>query len=96
MGEITFKIRQSHEELAVVEYDSPLTVAQAKQALIEENTSWIGALQEEGSAKRVGGDQELKPGCTYILTRQQQAGECCLLLSLYFWPSLCNLDKQPS
>jgi len=67
MGEITFKIRQGQEDLTVVQYDSPLNVAQAKQALLEENTSWIGALQEEGSSIRVGGDQQLKPGSSYIL-----------------------------
>jgi len=68
MGEITFKIRQGQEDLTVVQYDSPLTVARAKQALLEENTSWVGALQEEGSSIRVGGDQPLKPGCSYTLT----------------------------
>jgi hypothetical protein len=70
MGEITFKIQQGQEDLTVVHYDSPLSVAQAKQALLEENTSWIGALQEEGSSRRVGGDQQLKPGSSYILTLQ--------------------------
>ncbi len=80
MSEITFKIRQGQKDLTVVQYDSPLSVAQAKQALLEENTGWTGALQEEGSSKRVGGDQQLKPGFSYILTLQHQAGECCLLL----------------
>jgi len=83
MGEITFKIQQGQEDLTVVHYDSPLSVAQAKQALLEENTSWIGALQEEGSSRRVGGDQQLKPGSSYILTLQCQAGECYLLLLLF-------------
>lgn len=41
MGEIAFKVRQGQEDLTVVYYDSPLTVA---QALREENTSWVGAL----------------------------------------------------
>ena len=36
MGEITFKIRQDQQDLIVVQYDSPLSVAQAKQALIDE------------------------------------------------------------
>lgn len=81
MDEITFKIRQGQEDLTVVQYASPLSVA---QALLEENASWIGALQEEGSSKRVGGDQQLKPGSSYILTLQRQAGECYLLLSLFF------------
>lgn len=57
-----------------MKYASPLTVTQAKQALLEENTSWIGALQEAGSSIRVGGNQGL------ILTLQQQAGEHWLLL----------------
>jgi len=83
MGEISFKIRQGQEDLTIVHYDSPLSVAQAKQALLEENTSWIGALQEEGSSRRVGGDQQLKPGSSYILTLQRQAGECYLLLLLF-------------
>ena len=83
MDEITFKIRQGQQDLTVVRYDSPLNVAQAKQALLEENSSWIGALQEEGSSRRVGGDQQLKPGSSYILTLQCQAGECYLLLLLY-------------
>ena len=64
-------------------YDSPLSVAQAKQALLEENASWIGALQEEGSSRRVGGNQQLKPGSRYILTLQCQAGECYLPVLLY-------------
>ena len=73
MGEITFKIRQGPEDLTVVHYDSPLSVG------------WVGALQEEGSTVRVGGDQQLKPGSSYILTLQRQAGECCLhLLFLRF------------
>ena len=63
-----------------MKYASPLTVTQAKQGLLEENTSWIGALQEAGSSIRVGGNQGLKPGCSYILTLQQQAGEHWLLL----------------
>ena len=83
MGEITFKIRQGQEDLTVVQYDSPLNVAQAKQALLEENTSWIGALQEEGSSIRVGGDQQLKPGSDYILTLRDQPGECYVLLLLF-------------
>jgi len=83
MDEITFKIRQGQEDLTVLQHASPLSVAQAKQALLEENTSWIGALQEEGSSKRVGGDQQLKPGSSYILTLQRQAGECYLLLLLF-------------
>ena len=41
MGEIAFKVRQGQEDLTVVYYDSPLSVA---QALREENTSWVGAL----------------------------------------------------
>ena len=80
MSEITFKIRQGQEDVTVVRYDSPLSVAQAKQALLEENTSWVGTLQEEGSSKRVGGEQLLKPGSSYILTLQRQAGQCYLLL----------------
>jgi len=83
MGEITFKIRQGQEaNMTVVQYDSPLNVTQAKQALKEEDRSWIGALQEEGSSKRVG-DQQLKPDLSYILTLQRQAGECYLLLLLF-------------
>ncbi len=48
-GRNHIKIRQGQEDLTVVQYDSPLSVAQAKQALLEQDTSWIGALQEEGS-----------------------------------------------
>jgi len=95
MGEITFKIRQGQEDLTVVHYDSPLSVAQAKQALLEENTSWIGALQEEGSSRRVGGDQQLKPGCCYILTLQRQSGQCYLLLLRFLLMSLKNAASQP-
>jgi len=95
MGEITFKVRQGQEDLTVVHYDSPLSVAQAKQALLEENTSWIGALQEEGSSRRVGGDQRLKPGSSYILTLQCQAGECYLLLLLFWLMGLKNAASQP-
>ena len=98
MGKITFKIRQGQEDLTVVQYDSPLTVARAKQALLEENTSWIGALQEEGSSIRVGGDQPLKPGSSYILTLQRRPGEFWLLfllmtLKIAAWkPLLCLED----
>lgn len=61
MGEIAFKIRPGQEDLTLVYYDSPLSVAQTKQTLLEENTSWIqngrnsgmGALQEAGSSRRV-------------------------------------------
>lgn len=52
MGEITFKIRQGQEDLTVVQCDSLLGVAQAKQALLDENTSWFGSLQKEGSSNR--------------------------------------------
>ena len=75
MSKITFKIQQSQQVLTVVRYNSPLTVAQAKSAHQEENMSWVGALQEEGSSDRIGGDQQLKPGCAYTLTLRQQAGE---------------------
>ena len=51
MGEITFKIRHGQENLNVVNNDSPLSVAQAKQELVEEDMSWVGALQEEGSSR---------------------------------------------
>ncbi|KAL0022542.1 hypothetical protein WJX77_000474 [Trebouxia sp. C0004] len=61
--------------MAVVQYDSPLNVAQAKQALLEEHRSWIGPLQAEGSSKRVGGDQQLTPGLSYIRTLQRQNEE---------------------
>ncbi len=84
MGEIRFKIRQDQEDLTVVQYDSPLNVAQAKQALLEENTSGTGALQEEGSSIRVGSDQQLKPGSSYVLTLRDQPGECCLFLLLFY------------
>ncbi len=83
MSEITVKIRRGQKDLTVVQYESPLSVAQAKQALLEENTGWTGALQEEGSSKRVGGDQQLKPGFSYILLLQHQAGESCLLLVVF-------------
>ena len=83
MDVFTFKIWQGQEDVTVVKYASPLSVAQAKQALLEENASWIGALQEEGSSIRVGGDQQLKPGSSYILTLQSQAGEWYLLLSFF-------------
>ncbi len=84
MGEITFKIRQGQKDLTVVHYDSPLNVAQAKQALLEENTRWIGTLQEEGSSIRVGGDQQLKPGSSYILTMRDQPGECYVLSAMCY------------
>ena len=80
MGEVTFKIRQGQEDLTVVHYESPLNVAQAKQALMEEDTSWVGALQEEGSSRRLAGDQPLKAGSSYILTLQRQSGECYFAL----------------
>lgn len=98
MDEITFKIRQGQEDLTVVQYASPLSVA---QALLEENASWIGALQEEGSSKRVGSDQQLKPGSSYILTLQRQAGtavDFCayLLLRLHkAEQSGCSLSVSP-
>jgi len=56
-----------------VHYESPLNVAQAKQALMEEDTSWVGALQEEGSSRRLAGDQPLKTGSSYTLTMQRQS-----------------------
>ena len=60
MIEITYKIRQGQEDLTVVHYDSPLSVAQAN--CNNSNTGWVGALREEGSSRRVGSDQLLKPG----------------------------------
>jgi len=83
MGVSTITIRQGQEDLAVVQYCSPLSVARAKQALQGQDTSWTGVLQEEGSLRRVGGDQQLKPGLSYILTLQHHAGECRLLLLLF-------------
>ncbi|DBB12727.1 TPA: hypothetical protein ACH3X3_005503 [Trebouxia sp. C0006] len=74
MGVSTITIRQGQEDLAVVQYCSPLSVARAKQALQGQDTSWTGVLQEEGSLRRVGGDQQLKPGLSYILTLQHHAG----------------------
>jgi len=82
MGVSTITIRQGQEDLAVVQYCSPLSVARAKQALQGQDTSWIGVLQEEGSSRRVGNDQQLKPGLSYILTLQHHAGECNLFLLL--------------
>ncbi len=95
MGKITFKIRQGHEDLTVVQYDSPLTVARAKQALLEENTTWIGALQEEGSYIRVGGDQALKPGSSSIFTLQRQPGEFYLRWLLFLLMTLKNAACKP-
>ena len=94
MGEITFKIRRGLDDLKVVHFDSPLTAAQARQALLAENTSWIGALQQEGSSRRLGGDQQLKPGSSYILTLQCQAGECSPLLLLLRLMGLMNAASQ--
>jgi len=82
MGVSTITIRQGQEDLAVVQYCSPLSVAKAKQALLVQDTSWTGVLQEEGSSRRVGRDQQLKPGLSYVLTLQRHAGDCCLLLLL--------------
>lgn len=80
MNKITFQIRQGQMDLTVVQYESALSVAQAKRALPEENPDWIGALHEEGSSTRMGGDQQLKPGFSYILVLQHQPEEGCLLL----------------
>lgn len=82
MNKITFQIRQGQMDLTVVQYESPLSAAQAKRALLEENPNWIGALQEEGSSTQMGGDQQLKPGFSYTLVLQRQPGEGCLLLLL--------------
>lgn len=82
MNKITFQIRQGQMDLTVVQYESPLSAAQAKRALLEENPTWIGALQEEGSSTQMGGDQQLKPGFSYTLVLQHQPGEGCLLLLL--------------
>ncbi|KAL0054170.1 hypothetical protein WJX82_004841 [Trebouxia sp. C0006] len=72
MNKITFQIRQGQMDLTVVQYESPLSAAQAKRALLEENPTWIGALQEEGSSTQMGGDQQLKPGFSYTLVLQHQ------------------------
>ena len=94
MGEIIFKIQQGEEDPIVVHYDSPLSVAQAKQALLEAHTSWVGALQKEGSSPRVGGDQQLKPGSSYILTQRPQPGECYSFLLLFVLMSLSNAASR--
>ncbi|DBB08743.1 TPA: hypothetical protein ACH3X3_008178 [Trebouxia sp. C0006] len=96
MGEITFKTRQSQKDLTVVHYDSPLNVAQAKQALLEENTRWIGALQEEGSSIRVDGDQQLKPGSSYILTMRDQPGREEEVVSFWAKPYRQKLQALPA
>ena len=75
MSDVTFKIQQGQKMLTVVPYSSPLTAAEAKQALWKEKASWVGALQEEGSSDQVNDDQQLKPGCAYTLTLQHQVGE---------------------
>ena len=82
VSDITVKIRQGEEDLNVVRYKSPVSVAQVQQALLAEDTRLIGFLQEEDSSIRVVGDQQLEPGSSNIFTLQPQAGECYLLLLL--------------
>ena len=43
MSEITVKIRRGQKDLRVVQYESHLSVAQAKQAVLEEKTGWVGS-----------------------------------------------------
>ncbi|KAL0022543.1 hypothetical protein WJX77_000474 [Trebouxia sp. C0004] len=79
--------------MAVVQYDSPLNVAQAKQALLEEHRSWIGPLQAEGSSKRVGGDQQLTPGLSYIRTLQRQNVQADFHVAFREQLKLCHMDN---
>ena len=46
---ITFKIWQGQEDLTVVEYASPLTVAQAKQALLEQTQAGLALYKKKAA-----------------------------------------------
>ena len=50
LGDIPFKIRQGQEaNMTVVQYDSPLNVAQAKQALLEENKAGLAPCKKKAA-----------------------------------------------
>ena len=47
---ITFHIFKENVRVDIVEYAAPLTAGDAERGLQDEDSSWIGALQAEGTS----------------------------------------------
>ena len=81
---ITFHIWKANERVATVEYAPPLTAGDARRGLQDEDSSWIGVLQAEGTSVRLPPQHVLADGATYELILQRQPGRqdynchCCM------------------
>ena len=69
---ITFHIWKANERVATVEYAPPLTAGDARRGLQDEDSSWIGVLQAEGTSVRLPPQHVLADGATYELILQRQ------------------------
>ncbi len=91
MADVTIKILSNTDTIAVRSIASPLSAADAKGGLLDENAIWIGKLTTENSLTVLVGQQQLVAGKVYHLILQEQAGKqkllgmCC---AVAFLPSL--------
>ena len=91
MADVTIKILSNINTIAVRSIASPLSAAEAKGGLFDENAMWTGTLTAENSLTVLVGQQQLVAGNVYNLILQEQAGKqkllgmCC---AVAFLPSL--------
>ncbi len=83
MAEVTVKILSNINTIAVRSIASPLSAAEAKGGLLDENAMWTGTLTAENSLTVLIGQQQLVAGNVYHLTLQEQAGKQKLLGMCY-------------
>ena len=71
---ITIRILNQGQQVGAPKYAPPLTVAEAKKELQDEDISWIGVLRAVGSTVRLPPQHALADGATYELVLQRQSG----------------------
>ncbi|EIE27688.1 hypothetical protein COCSUDRAFT_64335 [Coccomyxa subellipsoidea C-169] len=74
MEDVVVEVYQGEAEVASKAISSPITAAEAKDALRDINAAWVGMLTEPDGSTVLAGRRNLTPGAIYHLHLQEQPG----------------------
>ncbi|EIE26926.1 hypothetical protein COCSUDRAFT_59427 [Coccomyxa subellipsoidea C-169] len=74
MEAVVVEVYQGEAKVASEDISSPITAAEAKDALRDIKTAWVGKLTEANGSTVLAGRRELTPGAIYHLHLQEQPG----------------------
>ncbi len=76
MEDVVVEVYQGEAEVASKAISSPITAAEAKDALRDINAAWVGMLTKPDGSTVLAGRRNLTPGAIYHLHLQKQPGRC--------------------